>query len=96
MTPIRKRMLEAGAKLGMTVEEMDKRIKEWLDNPEPDAYTEDACPFFLWPEDEHLCDICKTMFPKLKIDGAEWGCPCMELGLSYVRRRAREALEDNP
>jgi len=59
MTPIRKRMLEAGEILGMSAEEMDERVREWL------RFGEDAqwlsCPF------DCGCRICDAMFPKRDI-----------------------------
>jgi len=89
MTPIRRRMLEAGAKLGMTAEEMDGRLKIWLQEDGK------SCPWFkITPGARCITDgffyICESMFPRLSMGR----CPCYQLSLSYVRRRAREALEE--
>jgi len=78
MTPIRARMLAAGAKLGMTANQLDGHIYTWLDN-----YL--SCP---WPGER--CSLCDAAFPHLR----RYKCPCTQFGLSYVRRRAREALEE--
>ena len=85
MTPIRKRMLEAGVKLGMTAVEMDRMVWGWLSKL-GDYF---PCPWDSPAYDYERCDICDAMFPSL---GAE--CPCTQFGLPYVRRRAREALEE--
>jgi len=88
MTPIRDRMLKAGAEIGMTPGDLDRKVRNWLESSDKKT----SCPFAFFMEKDYSCecDICEAMFPGDPV------CPCYQFSLSYVRRRAREALEDKP
>jgi len=84
-------MLKAGAEIGMSPAEMDHKVDQWLD-----GQGNNICP---WPNKGHgyVCSdysaICRAMFPFVDVYERYTPCPCTQFSLSYVRRRAREALE---
>lgn len=89
MTAIRKRMINKGKWLGQKKQKLDKMLKKWLKNPD-----ESRCPW----HGVIVCksaNLCKAMFPRLKANSwtGNYKCPCHQFPVSYVAKRAREALK---
>ncbi len=67
-----------------------ERIKSWLDLKESD-YAKNGCPFKGLIKCNTLSSplYCKRYFPTLAL-----GCPCREFPFNYVRRVARELINE--
>lgn len=87
MIAIRRRMIDAGKKTGVTPKMLNRSIKEWLKT------SKRGCPWLAYTGCVTL-GLCKAMFPRLK--KMQWQncytCPCNEYSVEYVTKRAKEAL----